>query len=65
VFEAAKVVEKQKFLQLYENNRATLPRKKTGIRRNFILWPEIVQIIKKVPKSGELVFYNSKSVLFL
>jgi len=43
-----------------KNKRVRLPRKKTGIRRNLPLWPETVRAIKKVPKSGELVFYTSK-----
>jgi integrase len=44
----------------FENNRVGLARKKTGIMRNLPLWPETIQALKKVPKSGKLVFYTSK-----
>ena len=43
-----------------KKKRVRLPRKKTGIGRNLPLWPETVRAIKKIPKSGELVFYTSK-----
>ena len=42
------------------NNRVRLVRKKTGVPRNLPLWPETIQALKKVPRSGELVFYTSK-----
>jgi len=41
------------------NGRVKLARRKTGISRNLPLWPETVQVLKKVPKSGKLVFYTS------
>jgi integrase len=44
----------------FENNRVRLARKKTGIPRNLPLWPETIQALKRVPRSGELVFYTSK-----
>ena len=44
----------------FVNNRVRLARKKTGIPRNLPLWPETIQALKKVSKSGELVFYTSK-----
>jgi integrase len=44
----------------FEANRVILARKKTGIPRNLPLWSETVQALKKVPKSGKLVFYTSK-----
>ncbi|MGD8499921.1 MAG: tyrosine-type recombinase/integrase [Phycisphaerales bacterium] len=43
-----------------KNSRVRLSRKKTGIVRNLLLWPETVQALKQVPKSGKLVFYTSK-----
>lgn len=43
-----------------KNGRVTLARKKTGIARNLPLWPETIAALRKVPKSGELVFYTSR-----
>ena len=43
-----------------ENSRVKLARNKTGVPRNLPLWPETIQALKKVPKSGKLVFYTSK-----
>ena len=37
-----------------------MPRGKTGVSRNFPLWPETVQALKEVPKLGELVFYTAR-----
>jgi integrase len=39
------------------NGRVKLARKKTGISRNLPLWPETIQSLAKIPKSGKLVFY--------
>ena len=47
------------------NNRVKLARKKTGIPRNLPLWPETIQALKKVPRSGELVFYTSKGCAWI
>jgi integrase len=44
----------------FENDRVRLARNKTGIPRNLPLWPETIQALRKVPRSGELVFYTSK-----
>jgi integrase len=44
----------------FVNNRVRFPRNKTGIPRNLPLWPETIHALKKVPRSGELVFYTSK-----
>jgi integrase len=44
----------------FANNRVRLPRNKTGIPRNLPLWPETIQALRRVPKSGELVFYTPK-----
>jgi len=44
----------------FANNRVRLARNKTGIPRNLPLWPETIQALKKMSKSGELVFYTSK-----
>jgi integrase len=49
----------------FVNNRVRLARKKTGIPRNLPLWPETIQALKKVPRSGELVFYTSKGQLWI
>ena len=43
-----------------KNSRVSFPRGKTGIGRNLPLWPETVEVLKEIPKSGELVFYTSK-----
>jgi integrase len=43
-----------------ENGRVKLARNKTGVPRNLPLWPETIQALRKVPKSGKLVFYTSK-----
>lgn len=44
----------------FENSRVKLARNKTGVRRNLPLWPETIQALKKVPRSGQLVFYTSE-----
>ena len=42
------------------NARVTLPRRKTGILRDLPLWPETVESLEKVPRTGKLVFYTSR-----
>ena len=42
------------------NARVRLPRRKTGISRDLPLWPETVEAVEKVPKTGKLVFYTSR-----
>lgn len=42
------------------NGRVKLARRKTGIPRHLPLWPETVELLKKVPRTGKLVFYTSK-----
>ena len=44
----------------FDKGRVRLPRNKMGVRRNFPLWPETVQALKKVPRSGPLVFYTAQ-----
>jgi len=44
----------------FENSRVQLARNKTGVRRNLPLWPETIQALKQVPRSGQLVFYTSQ-----
>jgi len=39
-----------------ESRRVKLARKKTGISRNLPLWPETIDAISSVPKTGDLVF---------
>jgi len=41
-----------------DQSRVVLPRHKTGFPRNLPLWPEIVQALRQVPRSGSLVFYT-------
>jgi len=41
-----------------DDSRVVLPRHKTGVPRNLPLWPEIVQALRQVPRSGPLVFYT-------
>ena len=41
-----------------KNARVCFPRGKTGIRRNLPLWPETIQALKNITKSGDLVFYT-------
>jgi len=41
------------------NARVKLPRRKTGISRDLPLWPETVESLEKIPKTGKLVFYTS------
>ena len=49
----------------FVNARVKLPRKKTGILRDLPLWPETVEAIKKVSKTGKLVFYTSRGNSFV
>jgi len=42
------------------NGRVKLPRRKTGICRDLPLWPETVKSLQKIPRTGNLVFYNSR-----
>jgi integrase len=44
----------------FKSSRVKLARNKTGVRRNLPLWPETIQALKEVPKSGQLVFYTSE-----
>lgn len=38
--------------------RVHFPRPKTGVDRNFVLWPQTVEALKAVPVRGEFVFYT-------
>jgi integrase len=42
------------------NARVKLPRRKTGILRDLPLWPETVESLEKIPRTGKLVFYTSR-----
>jgi integrase len=44
----------------FKNSRVELPRNKTKINRNLPLWPETIQALKEIPRSGALVFTTSK-----
>ncbi|MFH1614590.1 MAG: site-specific integrase [Planctomycetota bacterium] len=44
----------------FENSRIIYPRGKTGISRNLNLWPETINLLRDVPKKGEIVFYTAK-----
>jgi len=44
----------------FENSRVQLARNKTGALRNLPLWPDTIQALKKVPRSGPLVFYTAE-----
>jgi integrase len=48
-----------------ENARVRLARNKTGVGRNFPLWPETTQTLKKLPRSGQLVFCTSQRRLWV
>ena len=41
-----------------DQSRVVLPRHKTGVPRNLPLWPETVQALRLLPRSGPLVFYT-------
>jgi integrase len=41
------------------NDRVKLARGKTGVSRDLPLWPETIQSLKNIPKSGKLVFHAS------
>ena len=41
-----------------DHGRVVLPRHKTGVPSNLPLWPETVQALRQVPRSGSLVFYT-------
>jgi len=43
-----------------KNDRVRYPRNKTGTPRDLPLWPETIEALKKLPRSGPLVFYNSQ-----
>jgi len=40
--------------------RVKLPRRKTGISRDLPLWPETVESLEKISRTGSLVFYTSR-----
>ena len=42
------------------NARVNLPRRKTGISRDLPLWPETVEALEKILRTGKLVFYTSR-----
>ena len=44
----------------FKKERVNLPRGKTGVQRNPKLWPETIEALKKLPKSGDLVFYTRR-----
>jgi integrase len=44
----------------FKLNRVKLARSKTGVHRNLPLWPETIQALKGLARSGPLVFYTSR-----
>ncbi len=42
------------------NGRVILPRRKTGIYRDLLLWPETAKSLQNIHRKGSLVFYTSK-----
>jgi integrase len=42
------------------NGRVKLARRKTGISRDLPLWPETIDALEKIPRTGKLVFYTSR-----
>jgi integrase len=48
-----------------ENSRVKLARNKTGVQRDFPLWPETIKVLKELTRSGELVFYTSEGHLWV
>jgi len=44
----------------FEKRRVQLARNKTGVSRNLPLWPETIKALKKIPRSGQLVFYTAE-----
>lgn len=44
----------------FEGGRVQLARNKTGVPRNLPLWPETMDALRKVPRSGQLVFYTAE-----
>ncbi len=42
------------------NAGVRLPRRKTGISRDLPLWPETVEALEKIPRTGKLVFCTSR-----
>jgi len=49
----------------FKDSRVKLARNKTGVKRNFPLWPETMQALKELPRSGPFVFYTSKGHLWI
>ncbi len=50
---------KWKYLDL-KNGRVRFPRNTTGTPRDLPLWPETIEALKELPRSGPLVFYTSQ-----
>jgi integrase len=61
IAELAGIVMEIADIKPYKKKRLKeLARNKTGVRRNFPLWPETIQALKELPRSGQLVFYTSQ-----
>ncbi len=49
----------------FKDGRVKLARNKTGVERNFPLWPETMQALKELPRSGPFVFYTLHGHLWI
>jgi integrase len=43
-----------------EKGRVSLPRGKTGVMTDLVLWPETIEALKPVPHKGECVFHTRR-----
>ncbi|MBM4028491.1 MAG: hypothetical protein FJ280_24315 [Planctomycetes bacterium] len=48
-----------------EKGRMSMPRGKTGIARDLVLWPETIAALKSVPRHGEFVFHTKRGNLWV
>ncbi len=46
----------------FKSSTVKLARNKTGVCRNLPLWPETIQGLKALPRSGQVIFYTSQGL---